>query len=237
MSIDTKEQILDAAEKLFAEHGIEAVSLRSIISEAGVNLAAIHYHFGSRESLVEAVFERRVGPVNEERIVLLDELEARGGPIEIEDVLRALFGPAIRLSQDTHRGQTFLRICGRFFAEPGDSMRPMFESLFREVIERFTGAFHRALPHLTLTEVFWRTHFAVGAMVHTMLDSRRLMQISGGLCDTGNTDEVIDRMVQFAAAGFKAPVNREANKEVNEKAVSEKPSSEAQVEVEAGGGA
>ena len=233
MSINTKKQILNAAEKLFAEHGIEAVSLRSIISEAGVNLAAIHYHFGSREGLVEAVFKRRVGPVNEERLVLLDELEARGGPIEIEDVLRALFGPAIRLSQDARRGQTFLRICGRFFAEPGDSMRPMFESLFREVIERFTGAFHRALPHLTLTELFWRTHFAVGAMVHTMLDSRRLMQISGGLCDTGNTDEVIDRMVRFAAAGFKAPVNKEAN----EKAVSEKPSSEAQVEVEAGGGA
>ena len=108
-------------------------------------------------------------------------------------------------------------------------MQPMFESLFREVIERFTGAFQRALPHLTLTELFWRTHFAVGAMVHTMLDSRRLMQISGGLCDTSNTDEVIDRMVRFAAAGLKAPVN--------EKAVSEKPSSEAQVEVEAGGGA
>ena len=222
MSIDTKEQILDAAEKLFAEHGIEAVSLRSIISEAGVNLAAIHYHFGSREGLVEAVFERRVEPVNQERIALLDELEARGGPIEVEDVLRALFGPAIRLSQDARRGQIFLRICGRFFAEPGDSMQPMFESLFREVIERFTRAFQRALPHLTLTELFWRTHFAVGAMVHTMLDSRRLMQISGGLCDTSNTDEVIDRMVQFAAAGLKA-------------SLSEKASAETPVEIKTGG--
>ena len=215
MSIGTKEQILDAAEKMFAEHGIEAVSLRSIIGEADVNLAAIHYHFGSREGLVEAVFERRVGPINQERIALLDELEARaaGAPLEVEDVLRVLFGPAIRISQDARRGQTFLRILGRFYAEPGDYMRPMFEKLFREVIERFTGALQKALPHLTLTELFWRTHFAVGTMVHTMLDCRRLTQMSGGLCDTANAEEVIDHMVQFAAAGLKAPLNEKSGRE------------------------
>ncbi len=229
MSLDTKEQILDTAEKMFAEHGIAAVSLRSIISEAGVNLAAIHYHFGSREGLVEAVFERRVGPINEERIALLDEYEARAGgePLAVEDVLRALFGPAIRLSQDPSRGETFLRICGRFYAEPGDYMEPIFERLFRDVIERFMAAFRKALPHLTLTELFWRTHFAVGTMVHTMLDSRRLSSISGGLCDTSNTEEVIDHMVQFAVAGLTAPLSQTDQKGA--------PAEKTPLEVETGG--
>ena len=229
MSLDTKEQLLDTAEKMFAEHGIAAVSLRSIISQAGVNLAAIHYHFGSREGLVEAVFERRVRPINEERIALLDELEARaaGVPLKVEDVLRVLFGPAIRISQDPTRGQTFLRICGRFYAEPGDYMGPMFERLFRQVLERFTAAFQRALPHLTLTELLWRTHFAVGTMVHTMLDCRRLTQISGGLCDTANVEEVIDHMVQFAAAGLTAPLNKKDQNGA--------PAEGAPLEVETGG--
>ena len=229
MSLDTKDQILDTAEKMFAEHGIAAVSLRSIISQAGVNLAAIHYHFGSREGLVEAVFERRLGPINKARIDLLDEFEARAGgaPPAVEDVLRALFSPPIRLSQDPGRGQTLLRICGRFYAEPGDYMQPIFEKLFREVIERFTAAFRRALPHLTLTELFWRTHFAVGTLVHTMLDSRRLSHISGGLCDTSNTEQVIDHMVQFAAAGLTAPLG--------EKDRNGAPAEQALLEIEPGG--
>jgi AcrR family transcriptional regulator len=102
MSLDTREQILDTAERLFADQGIGAVSLRSITAEAGVNLAAIHYYFGSKEALVVAVFDRRVVKLNEERLALLDEVEraAGDGPLPIEDLLRALYGPAIRFSQD-----------------------------------------------------------------------------------------------------------------------------------------
>ena len=94
---DTKIRILDAAESLFAEHGFAATSLRAITRHANVNLAAVHYHFGSKEGLVEAVFSRRLGPLNQERLELLDAVEARGG--ELEDVLRALIGPALRLSR------------------------------------------------------------------------------------------------------------------------------------------
>ena len=208
MPTDTKEQILDTAERSFAESGIDAVSLRAITAEASVNLAAIHYHFGSKEALVKAVFARRLIPLNRERVRLLDEVEARAGeePLTVEDVLRTLFSPAIRLSRDPERGETFMRLCGRFYAELGEYMRPMFEELFKEVIERFMAAFRRACPELPVKELFWRTHFAVGAMVHTMCDSDRLKMISQGVCDPSDVEDTVERMVQFTAAGMRAPV-------------------------------
>jgi AcrR family transcriptional regulator len=208
MPTDTKEQILDTAERLFAESGIDAVSLRAITAEASVNLAAIHYHFGSKEALVKAVFGRRMIPLNRERVALLTEVEANAGDgqLAVEDVLRTLFAPAIRLSRHPERGETFMCLCGRFYSERGEYMQPMFEELFKEVIARFMAAFRKACPELPVGELFWRTHFAVGAMVHTMCDSDRLRMISQGVCDPLEVEDTIERMVQFTAAGFRAPV-------------------------------
>ena len=208
MPTDTKEQILDTAERLFAGSGIDAVSLRAITAEASVNLAAIHYHFGSKEALVRAVYARRLIPLNQERLALLDEVEANAGgrPLAVEDVLRTLFAPAIRLSRHPERGETFMCLCGRFYSELGEYMQRMFEELFKEVIERFMAAFQKACPQLPPKELFWRTHFAVGAMVHTMCDSYRLKMISHGVCDPSDVEDTIERMVQFTAAGLRAPV-------------------------------
>lgn len=206
MAAGTKEQILDAAERMFAENGIHAVSLRTIIAEAEVNLAAVHYHFGSKDALVEAVFERRVAPVNEERLAWLDRLEAEwDGPPPVEEVLRALVTPAIQLAMDPDRGRTFMKTCGRFYTEAGDHLQPIFDRLFNKIIERFVAAFRRACPELPPVELLWRVHFAVGVMAHTLLDSERLRRISGGACDPSDVGGVVERMVNFAAAGMKTP--------------------------------
>ena len=215
MAIDTKELILDTAERLFAENGIDAISLRTIISEAGVNLAAIHYHYGSKNLLVKEVFGRRIRPVNRQRLMLLDDCEARAGegPLPIEDVLRAFFSPAIRLRHDKERGHIFMCLCGRFWAEVSGKMQAEFEELFREVIRRFLAAFHRALPHLSEKEIFWRVHFAVGGMVHTMVHSEWLARMSGGLCHPSDVEETIQQLVSYAAAGFSAPAPPSASSE------------------------
>ncbi|MDA1315783.1 MAG: TetR/AcrR family transcriptional regulator [Acidobacteria bacterium] len=207
MASETKEQILDVAERLFAEDGVHGVSLRTIIAEAEVNLAAVHYHFGSKDALVEAVFERRVGPINEARLQWLDRIEAASdGPPPVDEVLRALVTPAIQLALDPKRGHTFMKICGRFYTESGDYLRPIFDRLFSEIIKRFVAAFQRACPELPPAEVLWRVHFSVGVMVHTLLDSERLGRISGGTCDTSDAEAVVERMVQFSAAGMRTPV-------------------------------
>jgi AcrR family transcriptional regulator len=209
MAAGTKEQILDVAERLFAENGVHGASLRAIITEAEVNLAAVHYHFGSKDALVEAVFERRVGPVNEARLRWLDRIEAASdGTPPVDEVLRALVTPAIQLALDPERGHTFMKTCGRFYTESGDYLQPIFDRLFSKIIERFVPAFGRACPELPPAELLWRIHFAIGVMVHTLLDSERLGRISGGACDTSDADAVVERMVQFAAAGMRAPVLR-----------------------------
>lgn len=206
MAADTKNTILDAAEKLFVEKGIEATSLRSVISEAGVNLAAVHYHFGSKEALVRAVFSRRCESINEERLRTLDSLEAEAGdgPLLLEDVLCSFIAPAIRLSQDTPEGSRFMRLIGRMYAEPADYMQTIFKELFQEVIARYTAAFRRALPEMEAADRFWGVFFAIGSMAHTMMESHKIQLVSGGLCDASDTNAMIERLVRFGAAGIRA---------------------------------
>ena len=202
---DTKTRILDSAERLFAEHGFAATSLRGITAEAGVNLAAVHYHFGSKEGLVEAVFARRVGPLNDERLRLLDECEADGG--RLEDILRALLGPALRLTRE-HSDDFVMRLLGRMFSEPGERVQAIFTEQFREVALRFTTALQAVVPELPAQEFFWRMHFMIGAMAHTMVDTHRIQFLSRGLCDPTDVDGNIERLVTFTAAGFRAQSSR-----------------------------
>jgi AcrR family transcriptional regulator len=208
MTKDTREHILDAAERLFAESGIDAVSMRTITAEAGVNLAAIHYHFGSKEELVKAVFSRPIEHLNRQRLALLNACEARSGEEAppVEDVLRCLIAPSIRLSQAGERGEMFMRLCGRIHTETAEYLQVAFDELFQEIKERFGAALRRALPQLPMGEIFWRSYFTIGAMVHTMRDLAKLQRFSEGLCDTTDIEGMIERLVQFGAAGMRAPV-------------------------------
>lgn len=200
---DTKHLILDAAEKLFSEKGVEGVSLRSLTKEAGVNLAAVHYHFGSKEAVVKAVFLRRVRPVNRERLAMLDAME-RQGTGQVEDILAALMTPALRLARDTVRGRRFMRLCARFYSEPAGYLEETFEEEFAEVLARFELAFGKALPGVPRRDLRRRMHFAIGVMVHTMLDSDRTKKWTKGACDPSDTQATLEAIVSFAAAGMRA---------------------------------
>ena len=206
MSLDTKDQILDAAEQLIAEKGIDAVSLRAITAAANVNLAAVHYHFGSKEALVAKVFQRRIEPINRERLRMLDEAEARAGdgPLPVEDVLEAMVAPAIRVYAEHAKGPLFMRVCGRIYAEQASYLEDLFAEQFQELVDRLTHAIGRALPEADPPDRAWGMHFAVGAMVHTMTESGKLKRFSGGLCDPSDGDATIERMVRYAAAGLRA---------------------------------
>src|SRR6266542_3164877 len=113
MADSTKDRILDTAERLFADHGYSSTSLRQIIAAAGVNLAAVHYHFGSKESLLEAVVLRRAGPVNDQRLQLLDEAERAADPPELERVMEAFLVPTFRVACSGEGGRVFIRLMGR----------------------------------------------------------------------------------------------------------------------------
>ncbi len=202
----TKERILDAAEALFAERGFAGASLRLVTAEAGVNLAAVNYHFGSKEALIRAVFERRLGPLNRERLALLDRAERAAGdaPPPLERVVEAFIGPAVRMCGDP-RGATFMRLVGYTYSQLNEPIGRMFYEQFREVAERFHVALTRVLPRLGPDEVLWRLVFMVGAMAHTMAISERLPTISEGRLDASDVNALITRLTPFVVAGLAAP--------------------------------
>lgn len=214
----TKEKILDTAEKLFVENGLSATSLRAIIKEAGVNTAAVHYHFGSKQGLIEAVFGRRAGQLNAARLRLLDEVESenRSGPLPLEDVVRAFVRPVISCDMD-HSSPIYMipQLMGRAITEPAPFYRQIVQRAFKETFERFTVAVNRALPELDAEEVMWRIHFMVGAMIFTVMVPKMNPERFPEPTATGDPDVVTERLVQFVAAGMRTPAPQAAGKETN----------------------
>jgi len=206
----TKDRLLDAAEELFSDRGIDATSLRAVTSAAGANLASVNYHFESKDGLVRSVFLRRLEPLNNERLELLDALEvaAAGSPIELEAILDAWVMPALRMGQSPE-GKRFKRLLGRIYSEPGDSLQTLLRELFGEILQRFSAAIGRTLPELSSEELMWRVHFMLGAMIHTVADQPSIRAFSGGLCDPSDIEGVRRRLIDFVSAGLRSPMGRE----------------------------
>ncbi len=206
----TKDLILDTAEALFAEQGFAATSLRNITTAAGVNLASVNYHFGSKEALIEAVFARRLHAMSEERLRRLDALEAQCGAqaVPLEAVIEAFIAPAMELSRDTKRGgDRFIKLLGRSYTEPAEWLQGCVRSVYEPVIERFKGAFALALPELPRDELYWRMHFMVGVLAYCMAGSDMMRLIAScRLCDPLDTRTLTERLVRFLTAGLTAPM-------------------------------
>ncbi len=203
--IETRDRILDSAERLFADGGYAGTSLRRIMAEAGVNVAAIHYYFRSKESLLEAVLMRRVEPANEERLVALDRYEehAPPGKLRVESILEAFLYPTFRMAADPHQGgYTFVRLLGRLQAE-SDILPQIVVARFGPVLLRFAGALARALPELPQSELFWRARLAMGATSQILRDAPRMKSAMTG--EAPDWTSMRERLIPFLSAGFRAP--------------------------------
>ena len=206
----TKDRILDAAEALFMEHGFEATSLRQITAAANVNLAAVHYHFGSKEELFEAVLRRRLDPMNQERLDLLTRFEHESAPkpLSCEKILAAMFIPALKLARDPERGgKNFLRLLGRAYADPAPFIRQFLSEQYAVMIARFKAAFGRALPQLPRKELTWRLHFVMGALSFTLAGTDALKLIAElNPLESDNDEILLRRLAPFLLAGLLAPL-------------------------------
>ena len=199
----TKDRLLEAAERLFADEGIHPTSLRRITEKAGTNLAAVNYHFHTKTALAEAVIARRLIRINEERLRLLDDAEdaAGKGDLSIESVLRAFFGPMVGLWIESPH---FTRLMGRLQYEPDERLHRFFLSHFDEVIRRFGAAMTRALPNVPRKELIWRMGFLIGGMCYTCICYGDLEQAFDELCTVDDPSELFDRLIAFGAAGMRA---------------------------------
>lgn len=207
----TKDRILDAAETLYAANGFAGTSLRAIMKEAGVNMAAVHYHFGSRASLVEAVISRRATPVNQERLKLLDQLEAAhpDEQLPLDGVLAAFFHPVFRMLEDNKRaGSAFPHLMNRLIMEPDEEFREVIGRVFADVARRFIAAIGCALPGVPPEVLFWRMHFMLGAMVFSLTVPHAQGVDNVVRFSPTVPSSVEDELIRFASAGMQAPATK-----------------------------
>lgn len=219
---DTRERILDVAEHEFMSHGYEGTSMRMITSRAEVNLAAINYHFGSKEGLLREVFRRRLAWLNSERLSVLDALEeqANGAPLKPSQILEAFFGTLLRIGEDEERGgMTFLRLLGRTLTDPSEFIRAFFATEYTDVIDRYKLALFRALPDVPKAEIVWRLHFMLGAVSYAIagtdilkvITGHELSDISGQEAGGSNDNRseakrLSQRLMPFLLGGLRAPL-------------------------------
>lgn len=210
---DTRTRILDTAEALFMASGFEGTSMRQITGEAGVNLAAANYHFGSKEALLQAVFKRRLAWLNQERLRVLDEMEAQaaGQALKPSQIVEAFFGTLLRMGAEPNQGgQTFLRLLGRSLTDPNELVRALFAKEYEDVLERFKKALFRALPEVPKAEIVWRLHFMLGATSYAIAGTDALdlvtdWEIAEG--DRSNSAErLLPRLMSFLIGGLRAPL-------------------------------
>lgn len=195
----TKERILDAAEQLFARHGFAGASLRQVTSSAGVNLAAVNYHFGSKEKLHEEVFRRRLDILNSRRMI---ELKALSPDATLEDLLTAFIHPALELSRETTGGDAFVRIMARAYAEHDERLRDFLSDNYGDVLKCFAAQLAARLPALDKQELYWRIDIVTGALTYAMANFgiiRRREEIS----EEQHRAEAERHLVHFAAAGLR----------------------------------
>ncbi|MEM6910817.1 MAG: TetR/AcrR family transcriptional regulator [Verrucomicrobiota bacterium] len=207
----TRQRIMETAERLFAEQGFEAVSLRELTQEAEVNLAAVHYHFGGKEELIDQMTSRYMNWVNADRLALLEKLEERGEPAEVAEIVEAFLQPLRTVVSQSERSEAiFYKFMGRCISERNHRLPSEAAELFQRMVSRFSQALERAVPHLDEEELLWRLHFTVGVMVQTLLHADWLPTISQGRSGRPDSETVMRRMTQFCAFGYRAPATDES---------------------------
>jgi len=210
---ETRTRILDAAEELFMLQGFGGTSMRLLTSKAGVNLAAVNYHFGSKDALIEAVFRRRLDPMNIARIAALEALEASGTP-DADAIIRAFVGASLRMLEDAKGGgRNFIRLLGRTYTEPAKGIRHLIGQMYAPTMQRYKAALERALPQMPREELVWRMHFMFGTLAYTLAATDTVQLIAGSKPEDRYDARLLeDRLTAFLASGLAAPLRSSVKK-------------------------
>ncbi|MEA5669133.1 TetR family transcriptional regulator [Stenotrophomonas sp. MH1] len=201
-SFSTKDRILGAAEELFAQHGFAGTSLRQVTSHADVNIAAVNYHFGSKENLVNEVFRRRMDEMTAARLGQLEQARS-SQPGDLRAVLAAFVEPALALAQDRQSGGAFVRVIARAYAEKNDNLRKFLSDHYGHVLREFGKAIGACVPGLSKEELYWRLDFLAGALTYAMADFG-LIKRPHNISEAAHRSKAAQELIHFAEAGFRA---------------------------------
>jgi len=199
----TKERLLSVAEQLFAEHGFAATSLRQLTAQADVNVAAVNYHFGSKENLITEVFRRRLDELSERRLGAL-AVAVQADPTDIEGILAAFIRPAMQLGIEGEGAAAFVRVLARAYAEKNERLRRFLADNYGHVLREFARALQQGLPNLPKPDLYWRLDFIAGALTYAMADFG-LIRRPASTSEQRHCELAADNLLRFAVAGFRAP--------------------------------
>jgi AcrR family transcriptional regulator len=206
---DTKQIIIEAAEELFASYGYHNTSLRSITNKAKVNLAAVNYHFGSKDDLMIEVIKHRLVPLNTQRMLGLNSIMQRaqetGNAPKVVDILHAFIAPTLQFRNAAPGVKSFYTIIGRALAEPDNTVRNVFISLMQPVFLIMLTGLQSALPHISKEILFWRLHFTLGSVSHTLRCIGNCPVSLEGFEEIQDPDVLVKLLLPFVTAGMEAP--------------------------------
>ena len=198
----TKDRILHAAEELFALQGFATTSLRQVTSRADVNIAAVNYHFGSKENLVNELFRRRMEEMSKQRLAALHQA-TETAPSQLDAILAAFVEPALAMAQDRHGGGAFIRVIARAYAESNDGLRKFLSDQHGHVLREFAKAISTCLDGLSKEELYWRLDFLSGSLTYAMADFG-LIKRPNGVSEATHRQRAAKALIRFASAGFNA---------------------------------
>jgi AcrR family transcriptional regulator len=202
----SKRKLLDSAERLFADKGFEAVSVRDITQAAKTNVAAVNYHFGSRDELVTLVMMRYMGPVTDERFLRLGASERKwaGKPVPVEELIEAFVRPLVSQVRKSELSERlFYKLIGRIFTQQGDGLPAALESQIQQTVERFVAAFRKTLPEVATEDLIWRIHFMAGGMLHMLTHQDVLHRLTHGHSGAPTMEATLRRFIRYSAAGLR----------------------------------
>lgn len=209
-----KQRLLAAAEQLFAEKGFESVAVRDVTQLAKANVAAVNYHFGSRDGLVALVVARYLAPLNQERLDRLDVLERRAPSkvVPIEEIIHALIRPLVGMVGKSELSEAlFCKLLGRILALPEDALSAEVVEQMKVSNNRFMRAIGKVLPTVPQEDLQWRMHFLVGSLIHLLTHQDWLRSLSNGASGSPALEVMLGRFVRFAAAGLREGVEIEVS--------------------------
>jgi AcrR family transcriptional regulator len=202
-SSETRQQLLGAAERLFAERGFAGVSVRMIAAEAGVNWSLVGYYFRGKDGLLAEVYRRHCTTLNAERLRLLSEARRTG--LQLESVVEAFVRPALAEIQPADGRNQYSRLRALLAAEDAPLLTQLVADNFDQSSRTFVAALRECVPELPADEVLWRFHFMLGTIYYSASSPQRIKAFSRGRCDPGDLEAIVRHLVPFLAAAFRSP--------------------------------
>lgn len=202
--LSTREKILNSTEELIAQNGFSAISIRKISQKSNTNLAAVNYHFGNKQQLINEMLERRLNNLFTVREKLLNKLNPESNsPCKLEDLLNAFITPALTMANDTHQGgKQFMNVLARAYAEQSDHLHQLLSYKYSPIVKRFAYAIGKACPHLSESTVYWRFHFIIGSITYVMSDFGG-SSLSNQLEEHEYIQRCTDELINFAISALK----------------------------------